>query len=112
MVKDYFEAFWKLYPKKVNKSKAEKSWEKIPSSVDPKIIFDALAIQKKTEQWENFKYIPHPSTWLNQRRWEDEVEIKPQPDQKLIKQKMEKRAKELKDQADREFQRLHPEVKL
>jgi len=32
--------------------------------------------QKATEQWrkDNGQFIPHPQTWLNQRRWEDDVE--------------------------------------
>ena len=30
---------------------------------------------KKSKEWkkENGKYIPHPTTWLNQKRWEDEL---------------------------------------
>jgi len=39
-------------------------------------IMSALRKQKNTEQWlkDNGKFIPHPTTWLNQARWEDEVE--------------------------------------
>ena len=31
---------------------------------------------KSSKQWnkENGQYIPNPSTWLNQKRWEDELE--------------------------------------
>jgi hypothetical protein len=29
---------------------------------------------KKSRQWEDPKYIPHPERWLKARRWEDEVE--------------------------------------
>ena len=37
---------------------------------------DGLRRQKDSVQWQRDggKYIPHPSTWLNQRRWEDETE--------------------------------------
>ena len=42
----------------------------------------AIEVQKKSEQWQrdNGQYIPHPSTWLNQRRWEDEMEVKQKND--------------------------------
>jgi hypothetical protein len=73
-----FDVFWELYPKirRVGKSTAEKAFLKIKDieKVMPSIIC-ALEKQSKTEQWTNHngKYIPHPSTWLNGRRWEDEV---------------------------------------
>ena len=42
----------------------------------PETIINALIAQKKTEQWtrDGGKYIPHASTWLNQERWNDEIE--------------------------------------
>ena len=35
----------------------------------------ALEAQKKSLQWskEGGQYIPNPTTWLNQERWEDEL---------------------------------------
>lgn len=35
----------------------------------------ALAQQKKSPQWvkDGGEFIPHPATWLNQGRWQDEV---------------------------------------
>ena len=69
-----FESFWKDYPKKVGKGAAEKSWLKNNPPLD--VVLSAIEIQKNTEQWskENGQYIPHPATWLNGKRWEDEVE--------------------------------------
>lgn len=70
-----FERFWKMYPRKVGKGKAEAAWKKIkrPYETLNKILV-ALSWQKATEQWtdQNGRYIPHPATYLNQRRWEDE----------------------------------------
>ena len=42
------------------------------------MLIDAIEKQKQTPDWnkENGKYIPYPATWLNGRRWEDEIEIK------------------------------------
>jgi len=70
-----FDVFWKNYPKKIGKGAAQKSWFKLKSPTETlQLIIDALEWQKKSDQWErdNGQYIPHPSTYLNQRRWEDE----------------------------------------
>jgi hypothetical protein len=61
----------------VGKGAAEKSWKNL--KVDDtllKTILDAVEAQKKSNQWvrDNGQYIPHPTTWLNQKRWEDEVD--------------------------------------
>lgn len=70
-----FEQFWKAYPKKTNKAFAKKVFDKL--KVDEPLLtkmVQALAAQSKTI-WKDKdpQYIPHPSTWLNGERWEDEV---------------------------------------
>ena len=69
-----FDIFWKVYPKKVNKREAQSRWKnkKLPPI---KELLEILEKQKQTEQWkkDGGKFIPHPSTWLNQERWEDEI---------------------------------------
>lgn len=75
LVDHRFAEFWKEYPKKQGKGAAEKSFRRIrPTEEVHKQIMDAIAKAKGSEQWtqENGRYIPNPSTWLNQRRWEDE----------------------------------------
>lgn len=72
---DEFSSFWKLYPRKIGKGAAFRSWKKIKSPVETlKLITTALEWQKKSDQWtkSNGQFIPHPATYLNQRRWEDE----------------------------------------
>ena len=70
----FFDIFWKVYPKKVNKREAQSRWKnkKLPPI---KELLEILEKQKQTEQWkkDGGKFIPHPSTWLNQERWEDEI---------------------------------------
>ena len=47
-------------------------------------ILAAIEAQKKSEQWvkDGGQYIPHPATWLNQGRWDDQVtEYKERPAQ-------------------------------
>lgn len=77
-----FLEFWKLYPRKTGKGGAYKAWKKIkkPKTTLTKIQI-ALIWQKKSDQWirDNGQYIPHPSTYLNQCRWEDEQQNKEIP---------------------------------
>ena len=71
-----FEEFWALYPKKVGKGKAKESWlKKKPSETLHQKILAAVESAKNSREWlsENGKYIPHPTTWLNQERWDDEL---------------------------------------
>lgn len=70
---DGFSVFWNNYPKKIGKGNAEKSWSKMKPPLDE--VLTAIEAQKNTEQWskDNGQFIPHPATWLNQKRWQDEV---------------------------------------
>ena len=72
---DHFDTFWTSYPKKVAKATAEKAFKKL--KVNDELItkiLNSLEIQKQSKQWQDRQYIPNPSTWINQKRWEDEVE--------------------------------------
>lgn len=71
-----FQAFWSAYPKKAAKISALKAFEKInPDRVLLSQMIGALKAWCKTEQWQKDggQFIPHASTWLNGRRWEDEL---------------------------------------
>lgn len=72
-----FEDFWKLYPRKIDKGKALSAWKKLcnkPSKQKPTWIELKKAIlqQAKTDRWRESKFIPHPTTWINQSRWLDD----------------------------------------
>ncbi|MBS7362492.1 MAG: hypothetical protein KIH03_01640, partial [Paludibacteraceae bacterium] len=72
-----FEEFWKLYPRKVNKSKAKEIWMKIkPEDELLEAIMDSVKRQSMTPAWrkDGGQYVPHATTWLRGKRWEDEVE--------------------------------------
>jgi hypothetical protein len=76
--------FWKIYPKKVGKDAAWRAWKYRNGSLPGiQIIIEAIKAQSQSEQWrkDNGQYIPNPSTWINQGRWEDEP-IKVSPYQK------------------------------
>ena len=65
-----FEDFWKLYPKKTGKKFAYTCYQKARMSND--ILLPAVREQIRSKQWQR-GYVPNPSTWLNQGRWDDEV---------------------------------------
>ena len=74
---ELFDEFWKAYPKKIGKGYAFECFKKIRVSrslLDT--MLEAIAKQKKSDMWKRDKgqYIPNPSTWLNQKRWEDDLD--------------------------------------
>jgi uncharacterized protein YdaU (DUF1376 family) len=69
---DQFEIFWKSYPKKTAKESAKKAWLKIkPNDELIAKITKAVKDQKLSDREQQF--IPHAATWLNNKRWEDEI---------------------------------------
>lgn len=68
-----FDLFWKSYPKKVGKVPAEKSWLKVSGDKHVDAILLGVENWRRTSQWDDPQFIPHAATFLNQRRWEDEV---------------------------------------
>ena len=75
---DDFLEFWKKYPKKVGKGDAFKKWKKAKlTNTDKNDITNALNWQKKSDRWRdsNGRFIPNPSTYISQRRWEDEPDL-------------------------------------
>lgn len=71
----YFTIFWDVYPRKEKKAVAIISFNKInPDEGLLQIMLAKLKLFKKTKAWKDIEFVPHASTWLNQRRWEDEVE--------------------------------------
>lgn len=88
-----FEIFWKAYPRKESKAQARKSFAKV--TVPLETLLQALETQKQSDQWrrDGGQYIPYASTWLSQRRWEDEAPT---------------RSKEAEEPAD-DWQQDHPD---
>lgn len=72
-----FELFWKEYPEKIGKSKAFESWKKL-STIQKEKSMVQIKLQVENNHFRNksgIDYIPHPTTWLNQKRWEDEIKV-------------------------------------
>jgi hypothetical protein len=96
-----FEQFWQLYPRKVGKLTAKRSWEKLSQENKQKAL-EAIVEHRKfwVAKGTDWEFIPHASTWLNQERFEDELDMTPKQ-QKIDKDWMfsnegiEQKAKEL-----------------
>ena len=68
-----FEGFWKFYPRGEGRQAAVRAWDRLrPDDQTVDRIAAALVTQKQTDEWRRGIGIPHASTYLNQRRWEDE----------------------------------------
>lgn len=71
-----FAQFWQSYPRKVSKAEAEKAYRKLkPDSALQATLLAAVALQARSQEWtkDDCRFVPHAATWLNQRRWEDQL---------------------------------------
>ena len=73
-----FAAFWAAYPCGKSKQAAIRAWDKLKPD-DALIREMALGLKRamKSEEWQRGIGIPYASTWLNNRRWEDEDKPRP-----------------------------------
>lgn len=70
-----FSIFWDKYPKKMSKQAAYNAFKKIKNP-NMDVILSALDNNiNNNPEWKknNGQFIPYASTWLNQKRWEDEI---------------------------------------
>lgn len=73
-----FEQFYKNYPRKVKKQDVKKWFLKNkPNQELFDIMIKSLELFKKDKEWlkDNGQFIPHPTTWLNQKRWEEKLDV-------------------------------------
>ena len=77
-VEEWFDYFWKCYPKKVDKKGSYKAFKNIPHLNKELFhtIYTSLELHKRSAQWQNPQYIPNPTTWLHQARWETSIDVK------------------------------------
>lgn len=70
-----FGVFWAAYPRKDGRKSAIRAWDKLrPDKSLCRTMYTALSRQRMSEQWaeDGGRFIPHFSTWLNGRKWEDQ----------------------------------------
>ena len=78
--REAFERFWKLYPRHIGKRAAWLVWQRhvdqssLLASLKEDAIIEALTRQVEGGHFStDTAFIPHPRTWLNQGRWDDEI---------------------------------------
>lgn len=79
-----FAEFYAAYPRREKRAEAEKVWIKIaPDAALTARIMQAVEAQKRSPQWakDGGAFIPHPASWLNGKRWEDEA---PKPPERRV----------------------------
>lgn len=64
--------FWLLYPRRVAKKDAARAWMKLTPEQQIEAV-TAMVEWRRIWQTKDVEYLPHPATWLNGERWEDEV---------------------------------------
>jgi len=77
-----FNRFWKLYDKKINKTKCFQQWTKL-NDTEKKKIFEVLPKYIKSTPDKQFR--KHPLTYLRIKSWEDEIIIGNQNEIRNIK---------------------------
>lgn len=77
-----FDLFWRAYPRKTNKAFAQKVFRKIAFTEE--LLLTMMQALQNFPFSKDPQYIPHPSTWLNGRRWEDESVAEPSDYEKMM----------------------------
>ncbi|WP_052702361.1 hypothetical protein [Marinomonas sp. S3726] len=80
-LKSRFDEFYEVYGKKANRSGAEKAFSKIKLPAENRELFVSAIIDCARCWGELFRiapsdqkaYQPHPASWINGKRWEDEA---------------------------------------
>jgi hypothetical protein len=69
--KEKFEIFWALYPKKVNRKQSLEKWIKLTDE-EIKLIGKTINAFIAHKPFADYTH-PNPTTYLNQKRWQDEM---------------------------------------
>jgi hypothetical protein len=70
-----FDAFWAMWPKRVDKKKAQAAWRKVGNKQETLALIAAnLEMQANAGNWNaEPQFIPYPATYINGERWNDTV---------------------------------------
>lgn len=74
----WFDGFWKTYPRRIGKGQARKAWRAALKKAAPDLIISAAACYAANCRDVEPQFIAHPATWLNGERWADEPDPEPQ----------------------------------
>lgn len=85
-----FQRFWDAYPKRRHKQEAFEIFKELnPDETLLTVIIESVKRQAASEEWQknNGQYVPLPTTYLNGKRWADEITVI-QPDELKLKRKL------------------------
>lgn len=73
---DGFDSFWSAYPKKVGKPAAIKAFRSARINGHLPDVLADIEDKAGSEAWTKAggQFVPNPATYLNQRRWEDQID--------------------------------------
>ena len=72
-VEDPFDAWWAAYPRKVKKPAARKAYASAAKKVGHERLMEAMLAYRERDDRVARGFAMHPSTWLNQECWDDEI---------------------------------------
>jgi uncharacterized protein YdaU (DUF1376 family) len=67
-----FDLFYETYPRKIGKEAARKSYARAILKIAPAELQKAAETYRRLRTGQDDKFTPHPATWLNQGRWDDD----------------------------------------
>src|SRR6185312_511968 len=70
---DLFAEFWLIYPRHVAKVAAKRAWLRLTRREKVAALDALVAWRRIWLQRDEPEFIPHPASWLNGERWEDEL---------------------------------------
>jgi hypothetical protein len=68
-----FDRFWIQYPRKVGKEAARKAFAKAMKKTTIDKVLSAVEDLRIRVAGKDQQFTPHPATWLNEGRWDDEI---------------------------------------
>lgn len=68
-----FKLFWQSYPRRMGKGVARIAFIKACEIEDAEVIIEAAQKFQLVSINTDIRFIPHPATWLNAERWEDDL---------------------------------------
>ena len=68
-----FQAFWKVYPRRVGKASAFAKWRLAVREVEPQLLIAAATSFAASMKGTEPQFIPYPEKWLAHGRWQDEA---------------------------------------
>lgn len=73
MTDEDFDKIWKIYRRHINKAKAKERFLKLDRFLMPKILNTIENCNNTIWKGCEDRFVPHLTTWINARRWEDEI---------------------------------------